>query len=58
MICSEFIKRGYEFIFLDETNFNENMLPILGYSPIWKPFILKSFPKAKSLTLLWAITKD
>ena len=58
IIFSEYLKRGFEFIFIDESSFNQSHVPLTGYAKKGKPFYLKAFPKGINITLIAAITRN
>lgn len=51
-------KEGKRFIYIDETGFNNLLLPIYGYYKKGHPWILKTHAQIKNLSVVAAITED
>lgn len=52
------LKLDRNFVFLDETGFNNFVIPIFGYSQVGKRLVYPVKPKSCNYSVLAAITKD
>ena len=57
LICQQ-LQRKRDVIYIDEVEFNQEILPIFGYSQIGKKASAKKRPKSENYSVVAAITKN